>query len=176
MSSLLSHLGLVFQDSILFNTTLRENIAFTDTVLKDNHAIEKALQTAELEKLVEELPQGLETMVSERGTSLSGGQKQRLMLARALSIDPQILLLDDFTARVDQYTEKQILENISANYKDVTLVSITQKVEPIKNYDQIIVLMEGEIVGTGTHEQLMQDSFEYKQICESQLSTDTIQH
>ena len=174
MSSLLSHIGLVFQDSILFNTTLRENIAFTDAVLKNDQAIEKALQTAELKTLVQELPEGLETIVSERGTSLSGGQKQRLMLARALSIDPQILLLDDFTARVDQHTEKQILQNISASYPDVTLVSITQKVEPIRNYDQIIVLMEGEIVGVGTHDELMKNSFEYKQICESQLSTDTL--
>jgi ATP-binding cassette subfamily B protein len=82
--------------------------------------------------------------------------------------------LDDFTARVDQNTEALILENVMKNFPNTTLVSITQKVEPIKNYDQIIVLMEGEIVGTGTHETLLKDSFEYRQIFESQMSTETL--
>lgn len=174
ISSLLKHIGLVFQDSILFNTTFRENVAFTTEAENNREIFNKAIQTAELTELVKELPDGLDTIVSERGTSLSGGQKQRLMLARALAVNPQILLLDDFTARVDQNTESLILSNVSKNFPDVTLVSITQKVEPIKNYEQIIVLMEGEIVGTGTHEQLLKESFEYKQIFESQMSTDTI--
>ncbi len=174
ISSLLKHIGLVFQDSILFNTTFRENVAFTADAENNRDIFNKAIETAELTQLVKELPDGLETMVSERGTSLSGGQKQRLMLARALAVNPQILLLDDFTARVDQNTESLILGNVSKNFPEVTLVSITQKVEPIKNYEQIIVLMEGEIVGTGTHEQLLKDSFEYKQIFESQMSTDTL--
>ena len=169
ISSLLTHIGLVFQDSILFNTTIRENIAFLET-----QHIDKAIETAELSKLIKELPQGLDTYVSERGTSLSGGQKQRLMLARALAVDPDILLLDDFTARVDQNTEKQILDNVAKNYAHTTLVSITQKVEPIMHYDKIIVLMEGEIVGQGTHRELLQESFEYKQIYESQMSTETL--
>lgn len=174
ISSLLKHIGLVFQDSILFNTTVRENVAFTNTSTDADTSLHKALDTAELTALVKELPQGLDTLVSERGTSLSGGQKQRLMLARALAIQPQILLLDDFTARVDQGTEKLILGNVSANYPDVTLVSITQKIEPIKDYQQIIVLMEGEVVGIGTHDELLHSSFEYKQIYESQMSTETI--
>lgn len=174
ISSLLKHIGLVFQDSILFNTSFRENIAFTSESEKNRDILNKAIETAELTQLVKELPDGLETMVSERGTSLSGGQKQRLMLARALAVNPQILLLDDFTARVDQNTESLILGNVSKNFPEVTLVSITQKIEPIKNYEQIIVLMEGEIIGTGTHQQLLKESFEYRQIFESQMSTDTI--
>ena len=171
--NLLTHVGLVFQESILFNTSFKENISFTGTSENNDQIFRKALETAELTQLVAELPDGLDTMVSERGTSLSGGQKQRLMLARALAVNPQILLLDDFTARVDQNTEALILGNVSKNFPEVTLISITQKVEPIKNYEQIIVLMEGEIVGTGTHEQLLKDSFEYKQIFESQKSTNT---
>lgn len=174
VSSLLKHIGLVFQDSILFNTTVRENVAFSNELKDADATLKKALDTAELATLIKELPQGLDTIVSERGTSLSGGQKQRLMLARALAVNPQILLLDDFTARVDQSTEKLILENVMQNYPDVTLVSITQKVEPIAEYEQIIVLMEGEIVGIGTHTELLQNSFEYKQIYESQMSTDSI--
>lgn len=174
IQNLLSQIGLVFQESILFNTSFRENVAFTGDMENNQDVFNKAMETSELTQLVKELPDGLNTIVSERGTSLSGGQKQRLMLARALAVNPQILLLDDFTARVDQNTEALILSNVSKNFPNVTLVSITQKVEPIKNYEQIIVLMEGEIVGTGTHEQLLKDCFEYKQIFESQRSTDTL--
>jgi ATP-binding cassette subfamily B protein len=113
----------------------------------------------------------LDTIVSERGSSLSGGQKQRIMLARALSINPKILLLDDFTARVDSLTEEKIAENVKKNYQEITLISVTQKIEPIKNYDQIIVIMEGELVAKGTHEYLLQHSPEYVQIYRSQKST-----
>lgn len=165
-ASLFSQIGLVFQDSIIFNTTFRENIS-----LRGLHEIEKAIEVAELDGLVKELPQGMETIISERGTSLSGGQKQRLMLARALAIRPKVLLLDDFTARVDITTEKSILENIHREYKDITIISITQKIEPIKTYEHIIVLMEGEIVGEGTHDELIANSFEYNQIYQSQQTT-----
>lgn len=172
INSLLRHIGLVFQDSILFNTTLRDNIAFTNNT--NDATLQKALETAELGTLVKELPKGLNTMVSERGTSLSGGQKQRLMLARALAVEPQVLLLDDFTARVDQSTESLILANVAKNYPDVTLISITQKIDPIKDYNKIIVLMEGELVATGTHQELIQSSFEYNQIYQSQMSTEAL--
>ena len=113
----------------------------------------------------------LETMVSERGTSLSGGQKQRVMLARALALDPKVLLLDDFTARVDRNTEKRILDNISKNYPGLTLVSVTQKISSVEDYDQIILLMEGEIIASGHHGELMRQSPEYNQIYQSQQST-----
>ncbi len=172
-SELLSNIGLVFQDSIVFNTSFRDNIAFS--LKTTNESLDKAINTAELDEFVKTLPNGLDTMISERGTSLSGGQKQRLMLARALAINPTILLLDDFTARVDANTEKSILNNVANNYKDVTLVSITQKVEPIKHYDNIIVIMEGEVVAQGKHEDLLKNSFEYRQIYESQMSTENIE-
>lgn len=165
-ASLFSQIGLVFQDSIIFNTSLKENIS-----LRGEGAIEKALEVAELDELVKELPQGIDTVISERGTSLSGGQKQRLMLARALAVNPKILLLDDFTARVDITTEKSILQNINKEYSDITIISITQKVEPIKTYDHIIVLMEGELVGEGKHDELIAHSFEYQQIYQSQQTT-----
>lgn len=164
-------IGLVFQDSVLFNTTVRENIAFSTTVTDES--LEKAIKTAELSDFLDTLPNGLDTVVSERGTSLSGGQKQRIMLARALALNPTILLLDDFTARVDAHTEQKILKNVQKNYPDITLVSITQKIAPIESYDQIILLMEGEILARGTHEELMHTSPEYVQIYESQRSTNT---
>jgi ATP-binding cassette subfamily B protein len=162
-------IGFVFQDSVMFNLTVRENIAFSNTV-KDAD-IELAIQTSELHDFIGALPEGLDTIVSERGTSLSGGQKQRIMLARALALNPRVLLLDDFTARVDGPTEKKILANVAKNYPGITLISVTQKISSVEAYDQIILLMEGEILARGTHEQLMRMSPEYVQIFESQKST-----
>ena len=124
-----SQIGLVFQDSVIFNMSLRENIAFSDKVTDES--LKKAIETAELDDFIESLPQKLDTIVSERGTSLSGGQKQRIMLARALATNPQVLLLDDFTARVDRKTEKKILDNIEINFPDLTLISVTQKVSSV---------------------------------------------
>jgi ATP-binding cassette, subfamily B, bacterial len=167
--SFYAQVGLVFQDSALFNLTLRENIAFSNTVWDADIAL--AIDTAELRDLVDALPDGLDTIVSERGTSLSGGQKQRIMLARALAIHPHILILDDFTARLDVHTERTILENVRTNYPDITLISVTQKIEPIQDYDQIILLMEWEVLAIGTHTDLIASSPEYVQIYNSQLST-----
>jgi len=162
-------IGFVFQDSIIFNMTLRENIAFNDKVTDE--LMEKAIDTAELSDFIKSLPEGLDTIVSERGNSLSGGQKQRIMLARALALNPKILLLDDFTARVDSQTEEKILDNMAKNYPGITLVSVTQKIASIMNYGQIILLEEGEILAHGTHESLMETSTEYVQIFNSQRST-----
>jgi ATP-binding cassette, subfamily B, bacterial len=164
-----SHVGFVFQDSIIFNMSIRENIAFSDKVTDES--LEKAVATAELKSFIDSLPEGLDTIVTERGTSLSGGQKQRIMLARALAINPTILLLDDFTARVDTNTELKILANLGKNYPGISLISVTQKISSANQYDQVIVLMEGEIVGMGTHDSLMESSPEYVQIFNSQQST-----
>jgi len=161
--------GFVFQDSVLFNMTLRENIAFSEAISEEDMA--RAIAAAELQEFIGTLPQGLETIVSERGTSLSGGQKQRVMLARALALNPRVLLLDDFTARVDATTERAILSNIREQYPGITLISVTQKIASVENYDRIILLMEGEVLATGTHRQLMETSPEYVQIYDSQRST-----
>lgn len=164
-----SQVGFVFQDSILFNMSIRENIAFSNIVTDESLA--KAIATAELKEFIDSLPNKLDSVISERGTSLSGGQKQRMMLARALAINPKILLLDDFTARVDTNTEMKILKNLRENYPGITLISVTQKIATAENFDQIIVLMEGEIVATGIHTDLMKQSPEYIQIFNSQQST-----
>jgi len=164
-----TQIGFVFQESVMFNLSLRENIAFSDTVTDES--LEKAIDTAELKEFTGTLPGKLDTIVSERGTSLSGGQKQRIMLARALALNPKILLLDDFTARVDRQTEQKILCNVMNNYPGMTLISVTQKIGPVKHYDQIILLMEGEVLATGNHKSLMDTCPEYIQIYKSQLST-----
>ncbi len=162
-------IGFVFQDSILFNLTIRENIAFSDTVTDESLA--KAIETSELKDFIATLPEGLNTIVSERGSSLSGGQKQRIMLARALALNPKVLLLDDFTARVDTQTEQRILANIAKNYPNLTLVSVTQKIAAVEGYDEIILLMEGEVLAKGVHANLLETSPEYVQIYNSQRST-----
>jgi ATP-binding cassette subfamily B protein len=170
-TSLYSQVGFVFQDSVMFNLSLRENIAFSTEV--SDESLRLAIETSELGDFVNSLPQGLETLVSERGTTLSGGQKQRVMLARALALNPKVLLLDDFTARVDGETERKILKNIALNYPNLTLLSVTQKIQTVDSYDQILLLMEGELLASGTHEELMHSSPEYVQIFESQKSTTT---
>lgn len=162
-------IGFVFQDNVIYNLSLRENIAFNEEVTEDS--LNKAIATAELTDFVESLPDKLSTLVSERGTSLSGGQKQRIMLARALALNPKILLLDDFTSRVDRKTENKILCNIQNNYPEITLISVTQKIAPVKDFDQIILLMEGEIIASGKHKELKESSPEYNQIYSSQKST-----
>ena len=169
MQSFHSQVGLVFQDSVIFNTTIRENIAFNTSVTEE--ALLRAIQTAALEDFIDALPEKLYTVISERGSNLSGGQKQRIMLARALATNPSVLLLDDFTARVDIETERTILQNIKHNYPDLTLISVTQKIAPVEDYDAIILLMEGELIATGTHEQLLAVVPEYAQLYNTQQST-----
>ncbi len=169
LNSLHHQLGFVFQDSIVFNLTLKENISFNKNV--PDADLEKSIKTSELKGFIDSLPHKLNTVVSERGTSLSGGQKQRIMLARALAVNPKILLLDDFTARVDAQTERQILSNVKKDYPELTLISVTQKIASVKDYNQIILLMEGEVIAKGTHKELMKTSPEYVQLYDSQRST-----
>jgi len=166
-------IGFVFQDSVIFNMSLRENIAFNEKVTDESFA--KAIETSELNDFLDALPQGLDTIVSERGTSLSGGQKQRIMLARALALNPTILLLDDFTARVDSQTEQKILDNVARNYPGITMISVTQKIASVMDYGQIILLEEGEIIAHGTHDLLMDSCPEYVQIFNSQRSTTVLE-
>lgn len=161
--------GIVFQESVLFYASLRDNIAFHPQVSPDG--LRKAIETAELHDFLDALPEGMNTRVSERGTSLSGGQKQRVMLARALALEPDVLLLDDFTARLDSDTEKRVLGNLRRNYPDLTLLAVTQRIATIADYDNITLLMEGEVVAQGSHQELMATSPDYRQIFESQKST-----
>lgn len=163
-------LAMVFQDSILFQLSLRENIAFGRPL--SDAELAKVLQVAELTAFVAGLPQGLDTPVSERGLNLSGGQKQRLMLARALASQPSLLLLDDFTARVDPATEARILDQLSTVYPELTVLLVTQKVATAARFDQVLLLMEGELLASGSPAQLLQTSPEYMQIAESQRSTE----
>jgi ATP-binding cassette, subfamily B, bacterial len=151
----------VFQESLIFSGDLRQNIVLNREF--DQTKFDAALETSTLDELYK-----TKGDVSELGGNLSGGQKQRLTLARALYNRPQILLLDDFTARVDSATESKIQKLLAQNYPETTIVSISQSIETIKNYNQIILVMEGELLAVGTHEKLMTSSPEYRQIEASQ--------
>jgi ATP-binding cassette subfamily B protein len=169
--NLYSQMGMVFQDNVIFNTTIRENIAFRNIDISEE-LIWKAIETAELKDFVDTLPKGLDSRIAERGSSLSGGQKQRLSLARALAINPKVLLLDDFTARVDINTERKIFANLAKNYPDTTIVAITQKISSIVDFDNVVLVMEGELIAIGKHEELLASSLEYQQIFNSQKRTE----
>lgn len=171
-ANLRSQIGLVFQDSVIFNGTLRENIDLGQDITAED--LNRAIETADLVDLITSLPEGLNTLISERGSNMSGGQKQRLMLARALVRNPPILLLDDFTARVDRTTEQTILANVERNYRGTTLVIITQKIAPVESYEEIILVMEGELLGLGLHSDLMKTSLEYRDIYASQRTSESL--
>ncbi len=167
ISSIYQDVSVVFQENIIFNSTIRENITLGDKF--SDEEILHSVKLSALDDLIEN-SNDLDKLVAEKGTTLSGGQKQRLMLARAIIRKPKVLILDDFTSRVDIVTEQKIYKNIFENFDGITLISVTQKIEPIKNFDQIFLIMEGELIGVGRHEYLLENCFEYKQIYESQKS------
>jgi len=165
-----ARVGAVMQADQLFVGTIEDNISFFDTE-HDPARVRECAKAAMIDEEIMAMPMQYNTIVGSLGMALSGGQKQRVMLARALALNPRVLLLDDFTARVDSNTERKILANVEKNYPGLTHVSLTQKIAPIEAYDQIILLMEGEVLARGTHQELMRTSPEYVQIYESQRST-----
>ena len=124
---------------------------------------------AEVKRVVQMV--NLNRAIHHKTATYSHGMRQRLALAQALLPQPKILLLDDFTARVDQQTEQKILKRLRENYPGITLISVTQKINPVKDFDKIILLMEGELIAAGKHEQLHATCPEYVQIYQSQQST-----
>ena len=163
------NIALVFQDNIIFNASIEENIAFQKNIPADE--MEKIIHAAALDGFIAEQKDGLQSKISERGASLSGGQKQRLSLARALSLHPRLILLDDFTARVDWKTEKTIFERMAKTYPDTAIFAVAQKIDSVKHYEHLILLMEGELLDQGTHQELLHRCFEYQQIYSSQKTT-----
>jgi ATP-binding cassette subfamily B protein len=154
--------GLVPQETFLFSQTIRENIAFGfregDAALDSIAATEQAARRAGLGSDIAQFPQGLDTIVGERGITLSGGQKQRVALARALALDRRVLLLDDAFASVDPGTEERILESLFALEPRPGIVLATHRRSALLRVDRIIVLDEGRIVASGTHEELIAKS------------------
>ena len=168
LDSLRRQIGVVFQETTLFSGTIQENIAFgnPDATMAE---IEEVARAAEAQDFITSFPLGYDTPVGERGTTLSGGQKQRIAIARALLLDPRILILDDATSSVDYETEHRIQVALERLMEGRTNFVIAQRVATVLNADQILVLDNGEIVGRGTHEELLSESPIYVEIYSSQL-------
>ena len=169
-----SNIGFVEQEPFLFSDYLRNNITYGLETAKDEE-VEEAAHSADLLAQIEEFPNGLETFLGERGITISGGQRQRSALARAIIIKPKILVLDDAFASVDTQTEDTILSRLDEIMKDRTTILISHRISTVKDADHIIVLNDGSIVETGTHEQLLEHNGIYAGIYETQLLQDELE-
>ncbi len=171
IESLRSHIGIVLQETTLFTGTIRENIAFGRPDATMDQVI-AAAQAAAAHHFIMEFPEGYDTPVGERGSTLSGGQKQRIAIARALLMNPSILILDDSTSSVDLATEFRIQKALDTLMKGRTSFVIAQRISTVLNADQILVLDKGQVVARGTHEELLESSEIYADIYTSQLVGD----
>jgi ATP-binding cassette subfamily B protein len=166
--SLRREIGVISQDPFLFSATVRENIAFG--VLDATHEqVELAARAAQAHEFVEELPQGYDTVIGERGITLSGGQRQRLAIARALVIDPRILILDDATASVDATTEARIRAGLAEAMRGRTTIIIAHRLSTIALADEIVVLEHGRIAARGTQTELLETNAVFREIHEHGL-------
>ncbi len=171
LESLRNQIGIVLQETTLFGGAIRDNIAFGRPEATQDE-ITAAAEAAAAHEFIMSFPDGYETPVGERGATLSGGQKQRIAIARALLLDPQILILDDSTSSVDLNTEYQIQQALDKLMEGRTSFVIAQRISTVLNADQILVLDKGTIVAQGRHEDLLENSPEYAEIYHSQLVED----
>jgi ATP-binding cassette subfamily B protein len=171
LDSLRSQIGIVLQETNLFSGTIRDNIAFgrPDATFEQ---VQSAAQAASAHDFIVGFPQGYDTPVGERGTTLSGGQKQRIAIARALLLNPRLLILDDSTSSVDLQTEYNIQKALDNLMSGRTSFVIAQRISTVLNADQILVLDKGKLAARGTHEELMESSPIYAEIYHSQLTGD----
>ncbi len=147
-------IGIVFQDTFLFNGSIKENIMFGNPDAS-NDELMRAISIAEIQTIIERLPDGIDTVVGENGAKLSGGEKQRIGIARALLRKPSILLLDEATSALDNFTTAKIVENFLQNLNGCTLITIAHRLGTITNSDVIYVLEDGRIVEKGIHDELI---------------------
>jgi len=168
LNSLRHAIGVISQDPFLFSATVRENIMFGAPGLDDG-AVESIARLAQAHEFVERLPDGYDTVIGERGITLSGGQRQRLAIARALAVDPRVLILDDATASVDASTEARIRVGLREAMRNRTTLIIAHRLSTIALADEVVVLHDGRIAARGTHEELLVTSQVYRDIYEHGL-------
>jgi subfamily B ATP-binding cassette protein MsbA len=172
LSSLRGLTGIVSQDTVLFNDTVRNNIAYGAAERFTDEQIEGAARAANAHVFITELPQGYDTVLGERGTRLSGGQRQRLAIARALLTDPPILILDEATSALDTESERLVQEAIDRLLAGRTVFVIAHRLSTVVHADQILVLERGEIVERGTHSELLAHRGTYHRLHAAQLRRD----
>ena len=158
---------MVLQKNVLFSGTIAENLRWGNADASDEEMLE-ASRAAEADKFVSSFPEGYETVLGQGGANVSGGQKQRLCIARALLKKPKIIILDDSTSAVDTATEARIREAFATSLSGTTKIIIAQRISSVRECDNIIVFGDGEIVGEGTHDELMSSCEDYRDIVRSQ--------
>lgn len=163
LKTLRSQIGFVLQEPFLFSTTIRENISYGNPEVTEGQIVQAA-KMAQAHDFIMELPNGYDTLLGERGMGLSGGQKQRIAIARAICIDPSILILDDATSAVDMQTEFKIQKALREVMKNRTSFIIAHRISSLKHADEILVLEDGEIVERGTHDDLVNNNGPYERI------------
>jgi ATP-binding cassette subfamily B multidrug efflux pump len=168
LETLRASVGYVPQDTFLFSATLRENVMFGVRDASDEE-VDGALETSRLSKDLEQFPQGLVTVVGERGVSLSGGQKQRTSLARAILRDPTILILDDAMSSVDTHTQAEILAGLKTVMEDRTTLITAMRISTVKDADKIVVLHGGRVAEQGTHRELLLNDSLYARMYRREL-------
>ena len=160
--------GVVFQNDIIFADTVRENISFGRET--DEEQLTRAAEDAMARRFIEECADGFDHKAAIRGANFSGGQKQRLLIARSLAADPEILILDDASSALDYRTDAELRKALRAHHSGATTVVIAQRVSSVMSLDEIIMLHEGEMIGRGTHEELLASCQEYRDICRIQMN------
>ena len=158
---------------MLFSGTIESNIKYGNPEMSDEEMI-KAARIAQAEEFIEAKQEKYKSHIAQGGNNVSGGQKQRLSIARAIAIDPEILVFDDSFSALDLKTDSKLREALEKETKGKTVIIVAQRISTIMNAEQIIVLEEGKMVGKGTHEELMHTCETYKQIALSQLSEEEL--
>ena len=171
LNDLRSSIGMAMQDVFLFSDTVDGNIAYGNPDLPFDSVVQYA-KAADADSFIRRLEDGYDTIIGERGVGLSGGQRQRIALARALAVEPPILILDDTTSAVDMETEQYIQGQLKDLDFSCTKVIVSQKVSSVRDADQIIILDEGEIIEHGTHQELIEKKGYYYKIWALQNSVD----
>jgi ATP-binding cassette subfamily B protein len=154
LNSLRKQIGIVPQETIMFSGTIAQNIAFGQNIF-DINAVESAAKIANADQFIQQLPEGYHTWVGERGVNLSGGQRQRIAIARAVLLNPQILILDEATSALDSESEALVQEALERLMENRTVLIIAHRLSTVRKCDRILVLEKGQIVESGNHEELL---------------------
>lgn len=162
-----SMFGVALQNDFLYSDTIKENILFGRSATEAE--IKRAASVAQAEEFITAFPDGYEHILAQKGTNISGGQKQRLLIARAVLNSPEILILDDSSSALDYKTDANLRKALKDSLKNTTVITVAQRVSSVKDSDTVIVIEEGKIIGAGTHEELLINCPEYKEISDSQM-------